>query len=134
MELCSGGSLSSVVERCKESSVLIQSPNTFTNYSLGVARGVQYLHSRGIMHRDLKPSNVLLDADGNVKIADFGLSKDVTAKGSGSATFGKRSNGSTSSEIKGTLDYLPIEIRYFAPSPSQPKPRYSKAGDIWYDK
>uniref|UniRef100_A0AC34FVY5 Protein kinase domain-containing protein n=1 Tax=Panagrolaimus sp. ES5 TaxID=591445 RepID=A0AC34FVY5_9BILA len=40
-----------------------------------IVTGVQYLHSKRIAHRDLKPTNILLDSNGIVKIADFGLSK-----------------------------------------------------------
>src|SRR3954453_5521249 len=40
-----------------------------------VAGGLAYAHAQGVVHRDLKPANLLRAADGNVKIADFGISR-----------------------------------------------------------
>ncbi|CAG2164903.1 unnamed protein product [Oppiella nova] len=54
----------------------------FVSYSIfyEIAQGIHYIHSfnpHPIMHRDLKPSNILMDKNGVLKLADFGLAKVV---------------------------------------------------------
>ncbi|PPS09976.1 hypothetical protein GOBAR_AA10679 [Gossypium barbadense] len=48
--------------------------NEARRYFQQLINAVDYCHSRGVYHRDLKPENLLLDAYGNLKVSDFGLS------------------------------------------------------------
>ncbi|RME71087.1 MAG: serine/threonine protein kinase, partial [Planctomycetota bacterium] len=64
-----------------------------------IALALDHAHRRGIVHRDMKPGNVMIDAEGEPQILDFGLAKDLT----------NQSVLSTDGSIIGTPAYMPPE-------------------------
>jgi len=67
-------------------------------YAAEVTLALEYLHRMHVVFRDLKPENVLLDADGHIKLTDFGLSKEGVVDNASAKT------------MCGTPEYLAPEV------------------------
>eukprot|EP00727_Mastigamoeba_balamuthi_P006390 m51a1_g2371 putative serine threonine-protein kinase 10 (1901) ;mRNA; r:655050-664826 len=83
MELADGGSAADIYQELnrpmEEKEIQLICRDTL--------RGLQYLHSNGILHRDIKGANILIKQDGSVKLVDFGVCGKVSAQSPTRRTF-----------------------------------------------
>ncbi|CAL1379795.1 unnamed protein product [Linum trigynum] len=81
------------------------------NYTRQILGGLAYLHGRNTVHRDIKGANILVDPNGEIKLADFGMAKHIT-------------NCSSMLSFKGSPYWM-------APEVVMNSNGYSLAVDIW---
>ena len=79
--------------------------------------GLEFLHREGILHRDLKPSNILVDTQGRIKLADFGISRILNEE-----------ETTVQTDVKGTEGWMAAEV--IKAINTGEKSRFKKKSDV----
>jgi len=74
MEFCGGGALDDLMKKLPEKRFTEEVISSILHESV---KGLVYLHSQKIIHRDIKAANILIDEQGAIKLADFGVSAQI---------------------------------------------------------
>ncbi len=96
MDFVEGPSLAKVISDFKFQISNFRRP---AGYVKTIAEAIHYAHERGILHRDLKPSNILIDANDQPRVTDFGLAKRLVGD----------SELTVSGQVLGSPNYMPPE-------------------------
>jgi serine/threonine-protein kinase len=111
-----------------------------------ICDALQFAHGRGIIHRDVKPENILIDPDGIVKVADFGLAKilpppappaaaakeEMARSTAGAPSRLKRALSTAQSDYLGTPHYMAPEQRV-NPKDVDPRADLYSAGVVFHE-
>ncbi|KAL5961434.1 Mitogen-activated protein kinase kinase kinase 12 [Taenia solium] len=92
MEYCPNGTFFELLHNNPPVSI-----DNIIDWTQQIAQGMNYLHSHKVVHRDLKSPNILISEDGQLKISDFGVSKEFT-------------ENSTKMSFAGTVAWMAPEI------------------------
>ncbi|XP_004503703.1 mitogen-activated protein kinase kinase kinase YODA isoform X1 [Cicer arietinum] len=75
LEYVSGGSIYKLLQEYGQLGEI-----AIRNYTRQILSGLAYLHAKNTVHRDIKGANILVDPNGQIKLADFGMAKHITGQ------------------------------------------------------
>ncbi|XVF28660.1 hypothetical protein REPUB_Repub15cG0049400 [Reevesia pubescens] len=122
MPFMSGGSLQSIISSSFPDGLSEQCISIVLKETLNA---LSYLHNQGHLHRDIKAGNILMDSNGCVKLADFGVSASIYEPSSG---YGSGSSTSSSPLMLTDVTGTPY---WMAPEVIHSHTGYSFKADIW---